>query len=293
MRNLTIQRTKSMVGSFAKVKVYIEDHCTNELTIQNVPCRKLGELKNCETKTFQVGEESVRIFVIADTVSKDFCNELYVLPTDTEDIFLSGKNTYNPAAGNPFRFDGITDEVTLQNRKQGKGKNMLVLVVALLIGLAIGFIATSGLFSGGAGDPKTFSGDGMRITLTDRFEKMDGEDFSAYTVCYASKDFVVMATKEEFSLLAGAENYTLEEYGDLVIANNGLTDSYLRTKEGLTFFEYTAKSSDSSEVYGYFACVYKAEDAFWLIQFSAGEEELDKYEEQFIEWANSVEFYEE
>ena len=294
MRNLTIQRTKSFVGSFAKIRVYIEDHCTNELTIKNIPCRKLGELKNGETKTFRVGEESVRIFVIADTVSKDICNEVYMLPTGSADIFLSGKNTYNPMAGNPFRFDGVTDEMTLQNRKQSKGKNVVVLVVALLIGLAIGFFATSGLFSSDKkGDPKTFSSDGMRITLTDQFKKLEGKEFSDYTVCYATKDFVVLALEERFSLYPGLEDYTLEEYGDMAIAYNGLTDSYLRTKDGITFFEYTGKNPDNGEVYEYFACVYKTEDAFWLIQFSAGEEDSDKYEEQFLEWASSVEFYEE
>lgn len=283
MRNLTIKRNKSFVGSLAKVKVYIEDHCTNELTIQNVPCRKLGDLKNGEEKTFQVGEESVKIFVIADTLSKDYCNELYELPVGTEDVFLSGKNTYNPTQGNPFRFDGVANEATLQNRKKGKGKGILVMVIALVVGAIIGFVSNSDVFEG-KGDPKTFSGEGMSITLTDKFEKMDGEDFSDFTVCYASDDFLVMALEEEFSSVAGLEEYSLEEYGEVLIDVNELDASYLRNKDGMTFFEY------SSDSYAYYAFLYKADDAFWMIQFTAGDADADQHEQQFIDWAKTVVF---
>ena len=48
MRKLTIKRAKSFVASLTKVKVYIEDQLSNELTINNVPCRKLGNIKNGE-----------------------------------------------------------------------------------------------------------------------------------------------------------------------------------------------------------------------------------------------------
>ena len=50
MRNLTIVRRKSFVACLAKMKVYIEDPASNELVINKIPCRKLGELKNGEEK---------------------------------------------------------------------------------------------------------------------------------------------------------------------------------------------------------------------------------------------------
>ncbi|MBP1575986.1 MAG: hypothetical protein J6A68_00485 [Oscillospiraceae bacterium] len=46
MRNLTIKRTKSFVGCLGKMKIYIEDPTSNELLINNTPCRKIGDLKN-------------------------------------------------------------------------------------------------------------------------------------------------------------------------------------------------------------------------------------------------------
>jgi hypothetical protein len=77
----------------------------SELVINNVPCRKLGELKNGEEKTFVIGENSAKVFVIADTLSRNYCNEYYQLPDGQDDILLSGKNNFNPASGNAFRFD--------------------------------------------------------------------------------------------------------------------------------------------------------------------------------------------
>ena len=39
MRNLTIKRGKSFVGSLAKMKIYIEDPTSNEMRINDIPCR--------------------------------------------------------------------------------------------------------------------------------------------------------------------------------------------------------------------------------------------------------------
>ena len=104
MRNLTIKRAKNFVGSLAKMKVYVEDPTSNEICINDIPCRKIGDLKNGEEKTFQIDEQEVKVYVIADKLSKNYCNEFYQLSAGQEDVFLSGKNKFNPANGNAFRF---------------------------------------------------------------------------------------------------------------------------------------------------------------------------------------------
>ena len=53
MRNLTIKRTKSFVASLVKMKIYIEDPTSDEIVINNVRCRKIGDLKNGEEKPFR------------------------------------------------------------------------------------------------------------------------------------------------------------------------------------------------------------------------------------------------
>ena len=66
MRNLTIMRAKSVVACAATMKVYIEDPMCDDLTINGLPCRFLGKLKNGEVKTFQIDESAAKVFVIAD-----------------------------------------------------------------------------------------------------------------------------------------------------------------------------------------------------------------------------------
>lgn len=144
MRNLTIERRKTFVASAMKMKVYIEDTTSNELVIGGVNCRKLGDVKSGETKTFEVAENSAKVYVIADTLSRNYCNEFYQLPEGSEDIALSGKNYFNPFAGNPFRFDNNDNPEVLENRKQGKraGATVIILICAvgggLLFGLLVG-----------------------------------------------------------------------------------------------------------------------------------------------------------
>ena len=148
MRYLTITRKKSFVGCLGKMKVYIEDPYSNELTINGFPCRKLGTLKNGETATFPISDQAARVFVIADTLSKGYCSDCYPLPAGTENVAISGKNTFNPGAGNPFRFDGVTDPEILANRKKGSGKGILFLIICCIIGAIVGSLLGSAAASG-------------------------------------------------------------------------------------------------------------------------------------------------
>ena len=147
MRKLTIKRTKTFVACLAKMKIYLEDHSSSEITINGIPCRKIGELKNGEEQTFEIGEEAAKVFVIADSLSKDYCNDCYELSEGTEDVALTGKNCFNPANGNAFRFDNNDSEFAKANRKQGSKKGLIVTIVAIVIGAIIGFIIGFGMLS--------------------------------------------------------------------------------------------------------------------------------------------------
>jgi len=287
MRNLTIKRTKSFVASFAKMKIYIEDTTSSEMLINDTPCRKIGDLKNGEEKTFQIGEQEAKVFVITDKLSKNYCNEYYQLSEGQEDIFLSGKNRFNPANGNAFRFDNNESEEIVANRKQGARKGLLILIVAAVVGAFVGYAITSGLFSNKTPDAKTFSSNGMTITLTDEFRETDTEN---YTVAYDSKNVAVAALKEAFTLADGSGDYTLEQYADLVIQANNLSSTEIKTADGLTSFEYDFTNPETNDSYKYFSYVYKTNDAFWLIQFATTSKNAEKLAPQITEWAKSVRF---
>lgn len=290
MRNLTIRRTKSFVGCLAGMKVYIEDPAYNEITINNVPCRKIGDLKNGEEKTFVIGDNEARVFVIADKLSKNYCNEFYNIPAGTEPVFLSGQNRYNPASGNAFRFDGITDEAVLKNRKKGTKKGLVVLVAAVVIGGVIGALVGSGMLFDTEVEPKEFSYSGMNITLTNEFTEISAD---GYTVCYDSENVAVLTLEEKFDSVEGFEEYTLEQYGELVLEANGLEDTVeLQNRDGLTCFEYQYNNPDTNVTYSYFTVLYKEYDAFWMIQFATPEENMESYHQTFADWAKTVEFSE-
>lgn len=287
MRNLTIKREKCFVGCLAKMKVYIEDEFANDIVINGISCRKLGSLKNNEEKTFQIEEREAKVFVIADKISKDYCNEYYQLSGGQEDIFLSGKNKFNPANGNAFRFDNNESDEIIANRKKGMGKGLLILIVAIIVGAVVGYSITSILFSNKTPEPKDFSSNGMTITLTDEFVKTDMEN---YTIAYDSKNVAVFALKEAFALADGVQDYTLEQYGDLVLQNNGLSSSELKNIDGLTGFEYEFTNPNTKDTYTYYSFVYKADDAFWLVQFATLTEKVDEYRSKVIEWAKTISF---
>ena len=291
MRNLIVTRKKSFVGSLAKMKVYIEDPDSGDLAINNVPCRKLGTLKNGEKQTFAIEDGAAKVYVIADTLSKDYCNEFYELPEGQEDVELTGKNCYNPAAGNPFRFDNNPSAGAAQNRKRGTKVGLIVLVVALVVGAVIG-----GIIGIGAGvikalnsmsEPKSFTEGGMTITLTNAFQKMDYEGFAAV---FGSTDVVVLAEKESFAADAALGSMSRETYANLFIQNNNLTGSEVWQEEGLTWFQYKGTNPDSKATYRYSVYVFKTEDAFWVVQIAVLDKDADKYAAQIMDWAKTITF---
>lgn len=292
MRNLTIRRVKSFVASLAAMNVYIEDPMANDLVINGIPCRKLGKLRNGQEVTFTISDAPAQVFVIADKLSKGFCNEYYPLPAGSEDIVLTGKNYFNPAAGNAFRFNGVTDPAVLANRKKGSIKGLIVLLVTFAICFTVFFAGTfAALFAKdwffGESEPKQFAVDDMRITLTDDFVKFPNSEYTAVYTSTRGDQVTVMILQEEFSLEEGFDRYTAQDYGRLVIENNGL-DTPVFFEDGIVFFEYDSISGNDS--YHYVATAFKGPDAFWLIQFGTENEDAAELRDEIFQWAKSVTF---
>ena len=293
MRNLTIERRKTFVGCTGKLKCCIQDP-NGDIIINQVPCRLLGTLKNGQTGTFSIGEDTAKLFVYYDKLSRNYANDYYDIPAGSEDISLSGQSKFNPSNGNAFRFDGSDDtNEKMTHHKRGGRVGLIILIASLIIGGVIGRFAgdwISGfLFSDDTVDaePKTFSAQGMQITLNSDFSE---ESFENFTVCYGAHDVAVFALKEPFSLMVGLEDYTPEQYGQLVLQSNGMTDFELQTTDGILYFEYEADDEETKNTYYYFSTIHKAADAFWLIQFVSDADEAEEYLPYFLEWARSISF---
>ena len=147
------------------------------------------------------------------------------------------------------------------------------------------------------GEPKTFSDDGISVTLTDEFEKksIDGH----HTLYYESKDAVVIVTKESFGLFSGTQisQYShLSEYTKLVQTNNQLTAEVAVT-EKYEYFTYEREVEtevlfiSKTRHFTYLAVTYKSSSAFWLVQFACESDDFDSKKAEFFAYADSVIFY--
>jgi len=292
MRKLSILRTKSFVGCLAKMKIYIEDPSSDELMINGTPCRKLGVIKNGETKEFEIGDEASKVFVIADKLSKNYCNEFYALPEGSDDIYLSGKNHYNPAGGNPFLFDANNTEETKANRKKNTRRGAVILIAAVIVGIVIGLLPTIiSLFEGrdnGGNAEKVFTAEEMSITLTEEFQKLRSNDFVGL---YESDDMLVLVSKDLRADVVSENITTAEQYGEYILSLNEMNDEIGKNSSGVLYFEYEAADvEDESLVYSYVAYLYESDDAFWMVQFAIDKADYAELFDVLDGYANTVTF---
>ena len=146
----------------------------------------------------------------------------------------------------------------------------------------------SGAFDNVKVTAEQFAVDNMQITLTNEFTT---ESYQGYNGVFASKEVAVFVLKEDFSLLENFEDYTLQQYGELVIDNNGLTGSVeLNEVEGICYFDYEYNNTEENTTYYYMSTLFKSDDAFWIIQFAVPAEDAENYLPQLIEWAKTVTF---
>lgn len=281
MRNLTITRRKSAVGCAMKDRVYIRDEQAREIIIDGVPCRKLGQIKNGETKTFQIGEGEQQIFLIADKLSKDYCNATVTVPAGQEDAVFSGVHKF-VYGSNPFRFDGVelSQEEQAKQKKNGR-KGAVIMIAAVIFGLIVGkLLVPDNLFSEQSADPETYTKENFQITLTENFKEVEQ---SGWFAAYESKTAMVFILREAEELIG---DMTVEEYGDLVLEANGMTDFKMTKAEDYVWVDYT-DTPEEQEIYYMVAC-FRGEDAYWVINFATPAVNREDYREIFFDWADSV-----
>ena len=125
--------------------------------------------------------------------------------------------------------------------------------------------------------PKTFTKDGMSITLTDSFSESTQEGFTAVykstnTVFKSSLDSIncITVKKESFDSFSNLNitaDSTLIDYAQAVMEANHLGCLEVKTAyDGqITYFTFEEYPDSILHV----ATVFKSADAFWLIQFSS------------------------
>ena len=142
MRKLTIHRKKAFLGCGGKIHFYIEDNTSPETTINGIQCRYIGSLFNDDTNTFEIPETKTKLFAIYDWFTKNMSNDLYVIPEGDEDVYLSGKISFDLKTNCPFKFDNNNSFEAMENREKTRSSGRIITIIAIIIGVIIGLLIT-------------------------------------------------------------------------------------------------------------------------------------------------------
>lgn len=163
-----------------------------------------------------------------------------------------------------------------------------VISLCLLVVLSLSLV---GCFFGPAykSEEKTFTADGISLTLTSAFVETDVAEEQGYLVTYVAWEASVFVLKESFSLAPGIESNSLSWYASLVrTANADKNPSAVANEDGLTIIEYTFYNEEEDKEYSYFTSMYKGTDAYWTVQFVCVTDKYEEYRPYFVTWAKSV-----
>lgn len=163
-------------------------------------------------------------------------------------------------------------------------KQILKMMTVSLLLLAVIFSA------GCAAEPKTFSQNGLTITLTEDFKEEDA--YISYGAAFSSEDVSIVALQESFEEFDGdfGKDSTLEDYAKLLIESNRI-DATVISENGLVYYTYDVYDIDTQDLYyRLFAFVYKTDDAFGLVQFAVNADAIKTQTENIFTYAKSVSF---
>lgn len=154
-------------------------------------------------------------------------------------------------------------------------------IIAVVLLLCVTLLALTACFGE---KEKEFTVQEMTITLTTMFTE---KDVYGQTKCFQSIRTVVTVLKESNSSLGVTSDFTLNQYTQAVLKANNLKSSVTK---GDKYYSFSYEKDVSGQTYYYFATTHKADNAFWLIQFSCFSSDKDKYQAKFEKWADSVVF---
>ena len=284
MRNLTIKREDSFVGKLTNAKVYLADSVEGEkIEIAGRQCRYLGSIKNGEEKTFEITNEKCRVFVIADKITKNICNDFYTISAGQNDVVLTGKHQFNLLNLSAFIFDGMPTREMARNRQYNKTLGGIVIACVVVVCMVLGLILGLSLGSG-----KTFKYDNMRITLTKDFTETE---VNGWEFCFTSSDATIFGKKESVKDYPLLESFSLKEYGSLVLSNTKIDSSVeLKAHNDFYYFSYVSNNVGGKSDVMYYAMMFEAPDGFMIVNFSCLADKVEKLGPEIFEWADSVRF---
>ncbi len=304
MRKLYLKRDNSFVAGDITDQVYVQDDQNGSVVIQNVNCRFAGTLGNGEELVIDIDDGPSTVFVADPFMTNGaYKYDFSQIPAGTEDIHLSGKNGGGVSGSNTFCFYKSLQELaaletaasenvkfnTPAAKKSNKGK--IIFAVVFVILMAAVFIFAY-VFSK---NPRTFSKNGISITLSSSFKYANDSDV---TFSVTSEKARVDAEEFKFSEFPDYKGISQIEFATLLKNNYNYValvtermnwSSEIYQEDGLVYFDYTLSGITNSE-YKHRAYFFTTDDSVWLVEFTARESEYDSVSKSFNDWAKTITF---
>ncbi len=134
---------------------------------------------------------------------------------------------------------------------------------------------------------KIFTKNEFSITLNEAYVESQRDGFYA---CYDSATVAVFVVKENFDIMEGFSDYTIEQYANIVMYNCSDKNPSLHKKDGINYIEYSFNNTELNKTYNYLIALYKSSDAFYMVQFTCEDKDYKEYKDYFLNRANTVKF---
>lgn len=163
------------------------------------------------------------------------------------------------------------------NLSKRSNKKNIILGLILLITLAT--------LSGCATDPQNYSTGDLTITLTKQFTEIEKTGFDMYL---ESDNVIFSAIEETYEELenVGYEYLSLEDYCSELLSANKIPEASL-TKRG-AYYYFSNEKTISNVSYTYVHCMFMGDNSYWLCAFACKTKDYKKFQDDIIEWADSV-----
>lgn len=289
MRKLTVLRKNSLVGTKKEVEVYIEDPENPDITLEDIPCRKLGSLSCGEAKHFDIPDRAATVYVLDLFPDIMLCGDKTKLPAGKKDLYLSGK--VRMRKNSPFYFDGPATLNAPRYHPFSAHKKLIVTIAVLsciLTPILMGMMPKTEKLDTTLQESAVheYGEQGLHITLPSNFQKFDMED---YMLTYTTMDSAVYVVKELFS--DGEDKsfsqWNLQDYTTYVAAKNHIDPATIQKHKDLFYYTVEVPGAEGHE-YLHYVFTYKGSDAFWMLQFAVAKEHAKTFEPSIFQWAESV-----
>jgi sRNA-binding regulator protein Hfq len=170
-----------------------------------------------------------------------------------------------------------------KKRKTGKGKFMKKIVFAVLALFLFFGLTGCSLF---APKEKTFTSNGITITLNTDFKETDTDKFSVYLL---SKDVAFMANKEAISTYTNIGVNSLHDYIESVLTANNFSDYTIQESTGGNDYVYSNYTStvDGTE-YKYLLVCMEGESNYYIMNFGTVKSDYDNLEQKLFDFADTI-----